>query len=95
MQGFFFDGELVKFGFNWSMGVDGSSHIFTHYDYWTSHGNMLAKRTDCHSLMNCSLVTTSRGGSLDCYLVIFFSSLPWTGCGFGESTNVSSSDKGN
>jgi hypothetical protein len=65
VQGFFFDGELVGFGPNRSLGVDGSIHIFTRGDCQTSHGDMLVKHNDLHSLMNCSLVTTSREGFLD------------------------------
>jgi hypothetical protein len=95
VHGFFFCGELGRYGLNQSMGVDGLVHIFTHCDYQISHGDMSTERTDCRSLMSCSMVTTLGKGSLYCCVVIFFSSFPWIGCGFGESTSVSSSDKGN
>jgi len=40
-------------------------------------------------------MTTKREAFLDCSTIVFFSSFPHTGGGFGESSGVSSSDKGN
>jgi len=73
--GFFFNGELIGYGLNQSLGVDDSICIFTHCEYWTSCGNMLAKHTDGCSLKNYSLVTTSREVSLNCSTKTFFFSL--------------------
>ncbi len=92
--GFFFDGELVSFGLNWSLGVDGSICTFTCCDCKTSHGDMLVEHFDRHELMNCSMVTTLREVSLD-YSTTIFSSLPLTTYGLGKSMGVSSFDKGN
>ncbi len=72
MKGFFFDNELVGSRLNWSLGVNGSIYIFTQCDYQTSHGNMLTECIDQHSLMNWSLVTNSRKGSLNCSTTTFF-----------------------
>ncbi len=72
MQGFFFGGELVGSGFNQSLGVDDSVCIFTFCDYRIGHGDMLVECTDCCSLMNYSLVTTSKEGSLNHSITILF-----------------------
>ncbi len=95
VRGFFYSGKLIGSQFNWSLGVDDSIHIFIRCDYQTGRGDMLAKHIDHCSLMNCSLVKTSREGSLDCYVAIFFFSPSWTSFGFGESIGISLSDKGN
>ncbi len=70
--GFFFGGELVGFGLNMSLGVDNSIHIFTRCDCQIGCGNMLIERTNQHSLMNCTLVTTLGKGFLDCSATNFF-----------------------
>jgi hypothetical protein len=56
---------------------------------------MLIERIDQFSLMNYSLVTTLKEGYLNYFATTFFFSFSWTGCGFEESTNIFSFDKGN
>jgi hypothetical protein len=70
--GLFFDGELVGYGFNQSLGVDGLVCIFTQCDYQTNHGDILAECIDWHSLMNYFLVTALGNGYLDYSTTTFF-----------------------
>jgi hypothetical protein len=56
---------------------------------------MFVEYIDHRSLINYSSMTTSRKASLDCSIIVFFSSLPHTGGGFGELRGVSSFEKGN
>jgi hypothetical protein len=93
--GFFCGGELIGFGFNRSLGVDGLVHTFTHCDYQTACGDMFVEHINHHLVINCSLVTTSREASLDCSIAILFSFLPCTNCGFGESRGVFFSNRRN
>jgi hypothetical protein len=71
VQGFFFDGELINYGFNQSLGVDDSICIFTRCDSQTNHGDVLVECINQHSLMNHSLVTTSIDGYLNCSTITF------------------------
>jgi hypothetical protein len=56
---FIFGGELVGFGLNRSMGVDGLVHTFTHCDCQTACGDMFVEHINLCLLTNYSLVTTS------------------------------------
>jgi len=93
--GFFFGGELVGYGLNWSQGVNGSIRSFIWCDWWISCGEMLVECIDQHSLINFSLVTTSWEGYLDCSLTIFLLLLSWINCGLWESIDTSFSNNGN
>jgi len=89
---FFFQWWIGWFWTQWVPNVDDSVHIFTCCDNRTGCGNMLAKCIDRCSLMNYSLVTTLGKGFLDCSATTLFFSFSWIGCGFEESTCVSSFD---
>jgi len=67
MHTFFFGGKLVGYGFNQFWNVDGSIHTFNRCDWQTSCGEMLVECIDSPSLINCSLVMTSKKGSLNCF----------------------------
>jgi hypothetical protein len=72
VRGFFFGGEIVGYGLNQSLGVDGLVHIFNSCDCQIGRGNILVEHTSQHSLMNCSMLITLGKGFLNCSLTTLF-----------------------